>query len=97
MQDGGGLGSERFYFAPKGLISPDELPEGWGLLELKGGRVYRKAESVGPRGDLRNQDSMRREIRLLSSCVANVQRRDRGESLFVGKHAEHNLGSGDRS
>ncbi len=29
-----GLGAYRFYLAPSGLLHPDELPEGWGLLEL---------------------------------------------------------------
>lgn len=29
-----GLGAYRFYFAPSGLLAPEELPEGWGLLEL---------------------------------------------------------------
>jgi hypothetical protein len=30
-----GLGAYRFYLAPSGLLHPDELPEGWGLLELR--------------------------------------------------------------
>src|SRR5437899_3045749 len=28
-----GLGRERFYMAPSGVIGLEELPEGWGLLE----------------------------------------------------------------
>src|ERR1700761_3630265 len=27
------LGAERIYMAPGGLIAPEELPAGWGLLE----------------------------------------------------------------
>jgi hypothetical protein len=30
-----GLGAYRFYLTPSGLLRPDELPEGWGLLELR--------------------------------------------------------------
>ncbi|QNJ57411.1 adenylosuccinate synthase [Pseudomonas phage Dolphis] len=30
----GGLGNWRYFMAPAGLIKPDELPEGWGLLEV---------------------------------------------------------------
>lgn len=30
-----GLGAYRFYLAPSGLLFPEELPEGWGLLELR--------------------------------------------------------------
>lgn len=28
-----GVGMQRFYLTPPGLLSPEELPEGWGLLE----------------------------------------------------------------
>lgn len=28
----GGLGNWRYYMCPEGLILPDEIPEGWGLL-----------------------------------------------------------------
>jgi hypothetical protein len=31
-QPGKGLGRWRYYLCPEGLISPDELPLGWGLL-----------------------------------------------------------------
>lgn len=30
----GGLGNWRYFMAPTGLIRPDELPDGWGLLEV---------------------------------------------------------------
>lgn len=42
-----GLGRERYYLAPAGMLSPNELPEGWGLLEPtgRGGlRVVRRSE-----------------------------------------------------
>lgn len=32
----GGLGNYRFYLCPEGMITPDELPPGWGLLYAKG-------------------------------------------------------------
>ncbi|MFT0546998.1 hypothetical protein ACMHYO_11720 [Allopusillimonas ginsengisoli] len=39
-RSGDGLGSWRYYMAPKGLIQVDDLPPGWGLLEVtKGGQV----------------------------------------------------------
>jgi hypothetical protein len=31
-----GMGCERFYLVPEGLLRKDELPKGWGLLEAKG-------------------------------------------------------------
>lgn len=35
----GGLGVYRFYLCPEGMISPDEIPQGWYFLEAKGQRV----------------------------------------------------------
>jgi len=29
-----GMGYERFYMAPVGLLEPSEMPDGWGLLEV---------------------------------------------------------------
>ena len=34
-----GVGSERFYLTPPGLVKVEELPVGWGLLELRRGHV----------------------------------------------------------
>lgn len=40
----GGLGNWRHFMAPEGLIRVDELPTGWGLLEVNGrGHVKRRA------------------------------------------------------
>lgn len=36
---GKGIGDWRFYLCPEGVIQPDELPDGWGLLWLKDGTV----------------------------------------------------------
>lgn len=36
-----GMGDWRFFICPAGLISEDELPSGWGLLEVKGTRVFK--------------------------------------------------------
>ena len=36
-----GMGKWRFFITKPGLISPDELPEGWGLLEVHGNIVKR--------------------------------------------------------
>lgn len=34
-----GLGVYRYYLAPRGLLSVDEMPERWGLLESDGRRI----------------------------------------------------------
>ncbi|CAI2459787.1 MULTISPECIES: hypothetical protein [Serratia] len=36
-----GMGDWRFFICEPGLIHIDELPEGWGLLYVKGGRVHK--------------------------------------------------------
>lgn len=38
-----GMGDYRFYCAPKGLIRPEELPMGWGLIEILPTNKLRKA------------------------------------------------------
>lgn len=35
-----GIGQFRYYLTPKGLLSGQTLPEGWGLLEVRGTRVF---------------------------------------------------------
>lgn len=34
-----GVGSLRYYLTPAGLVRPEELPPGWGLLEVRGRSV----------------------------------------------------------
>ena len=57
-----GMGCERFYLTPAGMITRDELPPGWGLLEATGVR--------GKTGDVRmavrpSRQSQRRETGLM--------------------------------
>jgi hypothetical protein len=37
-----GMGDWRFYMCPEGLIQPEDLPDGWGLIWVKGNRVVNK-------------------------------------------------------
>ncbi len=41
-----GMGDARLFLAPLGVIKPDELPEGWGLLVAEDGKV--RVESSYP-------------------------------------------------
>jgi len=34
------MGAKRYYLTPPGLLGVDELPKNWGLLELRGKRIY---------------------------------------------------------
>lgn len=48
-----GMGDWRFYLTPKGLVAPDELPEGWGLIEV--GKSVRRTHG-GPKGNIWTSD-----------------------------------------
>lgn len=41
-----GMGQRRYYVTPAGLIRPEELPSGWGLLEEHKGKLKRRVESA---------------------------------------------------
>ena len=45
----GGIGVYRFYMTPTGLLNVDEIPNGWGLLEVEKRKVH---ETVKPSGNL---------------------------------------------
>lgn len=47
-RNGRGMGQARYFMTPTGLVRPEELPEGWGLVEVRGCRfdVVREATST---------------------------------------------------
>lgn len=65
------VGAERFYMTPPGLLSPDELPEHWGLLEAEGRTVKVVRDST--RDDRRSVGGMRRELGLLVSALRRIE------------------------
>ena len=40
-----GMGNQRYMFAPRGMIKPEELPDKWGLLEGSANRIRKIIES----------------------------------------------------
>jgi len=68
-----GLGCERFYMAPPGLIVPEELPPGWGLLEYSrhGVRVVVKPGKKS----LRTEAGLCKEMNLLLASLHRVELR----------------------
>lgn len=36
-----GVGDWRFYLSPEGVVNEEDLPEGWGLLHYKNGKVFK--------------------------------------------------------
>jgi hypothetical protein len=89
-----GVGCERFYLAPGGLIGGDELPKGWGLLEYRTGieMAHRSAKN------LRSGAGFRYEMNLLLASLRRVEVRIEPQSItdflkWKNRMAEYNRGS----
>ncbi len=90
-----GMGCERFYLTPAGLLRPEELPEGWGLLELRD----RAAEmNIPPSKKMRSAAGFRYEMNLLLASLRRVEVRIEPQSItdflkWKNRMAEYNRGS----
>ncbi|HVO78772.1 MAG TPA: hypothetical protein VMT39_02025 [Candidatus Bathyarchaeia archaeon] len=90
-----GMGSQRFYMAPAGMIGADELPKHWGLLELHG-RDVRMVVKPG-RVDLRTEAGLMKEMNLLLASLRRVEVRIEPQSItdflkWKNRLAEYNGG-----
>ena len=66
-----GMGCERFYLVPQGMIAPAELPAGWGLLECKGREI---CIAIKPRRQsLRTEIGFKWEMNLLLASLRRVE------------------------
>jgi hypothetical protein len=73
-----GVGCERFYLAPAGLVRREELPAGWGLLELR----HNKIEATHPSAkNLRSATGFRYEMNLLLASLRRVEVRVEPQSI----------------
>ena len=90
-----GVGSERFYLTPPGLVKVQELPAGWGLLEVQRGRV----EMVHPSAkNLRTTKGFGYEMNLLLASLRRVEVRIEPQSItdflkWKNRMAEYNRGT----
>lgn len=66
-----GMGCERFYLAPHGLIEKAELPRAWGLLEARGGRVVMTCKPARP--SQRGEAGLMWEMNLLLASLRRVE------------------------
>jgi len=62
-----GMGDARYFAAPKGLLKPGELPEGWGLLEITDGRTYETKEAT------HKPTNKRAEVKMLMSAIRRLE------------------------
>jgi hypothetical protein len=90
-----GMGCERFYLAPAGLLRLEELPAGWGLLEYRN----RKVEMLRPSAkDLRTPNGFRYEMNLLLASLRRVEIRIEPQTIteflkWKNRMAEYNRGT----
>ena len=89
-----GMGCERFYLAPAGLVRPGELPAGWGLLETRGRRIGMACAS---RKELRSLKAFHYEMNLLLASLRRVEIRIEPQSItdflkWKNRMAEYNRG-----
>jgi hypothetical protein len=90
-----GVGSERFYLTPPALVKLEELPVGWGLLELRRGRI----EAIHPSAkNLRAAAGFRYEMNLLLASLRRVELRIEPQSItdflkWKNRMAEYNRGT----
>jgi hypothetical protein len=90
-----GMGSQRFYLAPAGIISANELPKYWGLLESRGRDI---SVAVKPgRLDQRTEVGLMKEMNLLLASLRRVEVRIEPQTItdflkWKNRLAEYNGG-----
>jgi hypothetical protein len=90
-----GVGSERFYLTVPVLVKVEELPTGWGLLELRRGRVEMIQASAK---NLRTATGFRYEMNLLLASLRRVEVRIEPQSItdflkWKNRMLEYNRGT----
>ncbi len=90
-----GVGCERYYLTPRGLLGSEELPAGWGLLEVCGREIERIKASAK---NLRSATGFQNEMNLLLASLRRVEIRIEPESItdflkWKNRMAEYNRGS----
>jgi hypothetical protein len=90
-----GVGCERFYLVPAGLIRREEIPPGWGLLEFRQNKIEITQCSVK---NLRTAAGFKYEMNLLLASLRRVEVRVEPQSItdflkWKNRMAEYNRGS----
>jgi hypothetical protein len=89
-----GVGSERFYLVPRGLVKLEEVPPGWGLLEYHARAIRMLKVS---RKNLRSDQGFRSEMNLLLASLRRVEIRIEPQTIteflkWKNRMAEYNRG-----
>lgn len=91
-----GMGCERYYLTPRGLISPQELPKGWGLLESKAREITMVVKAH--RQSQRAEAGLMWEMNLLLASLRRVEVRIEPQTItdflkWKNRLAEYNGGT----
>lgn len=89
------MGCERFYLTPARLLDASEVPDGWGLLEVRNHRV---AMVMPSSTSLRSTRGFRHEMNLLLASLRRVEVRIEPQSIteflkWKNRMAEYNGGA----
>ena len=89
-----GMGCERFYLTPSGLLRREELPCGWGLLEYHNREITMACPAAK---NLRTATGFRHEMNLLLASLRRVEIRIEPQTLaeflkWKNRMAEYNGG-----
>jgi len=95
LQPEDALGSKRFYLAPASMITCEELPKHWGLLECVGREVQIMVKPG--RVDLRSPVGLMKEMNLLLASLRRVEVRIEPQTIteflkWKNRMAEYNGG-----
>lgn len=82
---------EFFVVAPGGIVRPEELPVGWGLLELRGSRMFTKAQPQVRRGTTLPREVVARFFDRILRRLSNVQAESDSKDRTVTREARDEI------
>ncbi|MFY9673002.1 MAG: hypothetical protein WB817_14535 [Terriglobales bacterium] len=90
-----GVGAERYYLAPHGMLAIEDLPAGWGLLEIRGHGIEITKRSAK---NLRSPVGFEYEMNLLLASLRRVELRIEPQSIteflkWKNRMADYNRGA----
>jgi hypothetical protein len=90
-----GMGCERFYLTPAGMLNMEELPTGWGLLEYRDRKVEKLRSSAK---NFRSATGFKYEMNLLLASLRRVEVRIEPQTIteflkWKNRMAEYNRGA----
>lgn len=90
-----GMGCHRYYLVPRGLLRPEELPKGWGLLEFAQREVFVIAHAA--KQSQRTEVGLLAEMELLLASLRRVEVRIEPQTItdflkWKNRLAEYNGG-----